>query len=171
VALHFAAGEPGRDREAAVSVGGVAIRGGRVLLGESLEETVAAHGAIAASLRALLDGEYLVVWSVDAEAAFLDRIFGGARTRWSARTIDVSRLAAAADRLPGSVVGPEGHELPAVARRYRVPLPQPHDLLDGALTIAQLFLVLATKLAAHGHPDVASLLRETRRAGTRSVPL
>ena len=115
-------------------------------------------------LRRELDRRYLVAWSARTEAAFLDEIFCEGRTHWLRRTIEVRRLASLTDRLSGRDFGPDTSrvfDLPSVARRYRVPEPQPRDALDAALMTAELFLVLATKLAALGYADVASLLQET----------
>ena len=116
------------------------------------------------ALRGELDRRYLVAWSARTEAAFLDEIFCEGRTHWLRRIIEVSRLASLTDRLSGSDPGPDSSDvfdLPSVAHRYRVPEPRPRDALDAALMTAELFLVLATKLAALGYLDVASLLQET----------
>ena len=116
------------------------------------------------ALRGGLDRRYLVAWSARTEAALLDEIFCEGRTHWLRRTIEVRRLAKLMDRLSGRDLGPDSSDvfdLPSVARRYRVPEPRPRDALDAAVMTAELFLVLATKLAALGYRDVASLLQET----------
>lgn len=113
------------------------------------------------ALRGDLDRRYLVAWSAGTEAALLDEIFSEGRTHWLRRTIEVRRLASLTDRLSGRDLGPDVFDLPSVARRYRVPEPPPCDALDAAVMTAELFLVLATKLAALGYRDVASLLQET----------
>ncbi len=116
------------------------------------------------ALRRELDRKYLVAWSARTEAASLDEVFCEGRTHWLRRTIEVRRLASLTDRLSGRDFGPDSpvvFDLPSVARRYRVPEPQPRDALDAAVLIAELFLVLATKLAALGYADMASLLQET----------
>lgn len=105
-----------------------------------------------------LDGQYVIAWSAGAEAAILDKMFGGGRKRWLRRTLDVRRMARTADRLLGRVPG-EGYGLAGAADVYRVPMPRPCDALDEALTTGELFLVLATKLARMGYADIGSLLR------------
>lgn len=105
-----------------------------------------------------LDRRFLITWSAEDLVPILDAVFGGGPKPWFRRTIDVRRLASAADRLAGDVPSLDVSNLAAVARRYRVPEPPPHDALDAALMTAELFLILATRLAAQGHRDVGSLL-------------
>jgi hypothetical protein len=105
-----------------------------------------------------LDRRFLITWSAEDLVPILDKVFGGGTKAWFRRTIDVRRLAFTADRLAGDVPGPDSPTLAAVARRYRVPGPPPRDALDAALMTAELFLILATRLAAQGHRDVGSLL-------------
>jgi DNA polymerase-3 subunit epsilon len=52
--------------------------------------------------------------------------------------------------------------LSAAAGRYAVPVASPHDALDDALVTAQLFLVLADRLAERGRRRVRDLLALTR---------
>ncbi len=104
------------------------------------------------------DRRFLITWSAEDLVRILDGVFGGGPKPWFRRTIDVQHLVSAADRLAGDVRGPDAPDLAAVARRYRVPGPPPSDTLDAALMTAELFLILATRLAAQGYRDVASLL-------------
>lgn len=108
-----------------------------------------------------LNGRFLITWSVEDLVPILDGVFGGGPKPWLRRTIDVRRLAFTADRLAGDAPGPDAPNLAAVARRYRVPGPPPSDALDAALMTAELFLILATRLAAQGYRDVGSLLGRT----------
>lgn len=167
--------------DAVVSFGVVPVRGGRVVLGEAVEQLIAPvipsspasmriHQILPRdlreaptlevareTLRAALDRRFLVTWYADVELAFLGRIFGGRRWSWRRRTIDVRRLAIELEGAhPESRFG-----LSATAGRYGVPVASPHEALDDALVTAQLFLVLAGKLEARGFASVRSFLRLT----------
>ena len=73
----------------------------------------------------------------------------------NATVLDTARMAAALhDRLrlarpPGSGRRPRGG-WPTLARAYGLPVHPEHDPLHDALTTAQLFLALATRLERHG---------------------
>jgi DNA polymerase-3 subunit epsilon len=104
------------------------------------------------ALRVALGRRYLITWFAEVEAAFLDKIFGGGRKRWMRRALDVRRL----------VAGFEGDEhgpltLAECAERYAIPVANPHHALDDALVTAQLFLVMAAKLAERGIRSVDEL--------------
>ncbi|MGH2637421.1 MAG: 3'-5' exonuclease [Actinomycetota bacterium] len=169
-------------RDAVVSFGVVPVRGGRVVLGESVHRLVGSavpstptsmkihqilprdledalpEAAAASALRAELDGRFVLTWYADVEIAFLRRIFGGGARTWSRRTVDVRRLAVAFEGAsPDARFG-----LSVTAERYGVPVANPHEALDDALVTAQLFLVLATKLEGRGFGSVRSFLRLTR---------
>jgi hypothetical protein len=97
-------------------------------------------------------------WVAEIEVAFLSRVLGGTRRAWARRTIDVKRLAEAVDRRtdPSS---DHGYALATVARRYGLPVERAHHAFDDALMTAELFLVLATRLAAQGDGTIARLRR------------
>ncbi len=169
-----------------MAFGVVPVRAGRVVVGEALGRLVrpavapsprsqVVHGLrpgdlagappmaeVQGELRDALAGRYLLAWCADVELAFLGQVFGAA-WRWRRRTLDVQRLAVALDRAEGEV-GPRGrYALQAAARRSGVPVASPHDALDDALVTAQLFIVLAPRLARHGHGTVGRLLRLAAR--------
>jgi DNA polymerase-3 subunit epsilon len=104
------------------------------------------------ALRSALGGRFLITWFAEVEAAFLAKIFGGSRKRWMRRSVDVRRLVAS---LEGDEHGPL--TLATCAERYSIPVADPHHALDDALVTAQLFLVMARKLANHGMQSVADL--------------
>jgi len=114
------------------------------------------------ALRAALDGRFLLAWAAEIEVAFLSGLFAGSRRAWRRRTIDVMRLAMALDGMDGT--RGSSYALEAVADRLDVPVDEPHHALDDALTTAQLFLVLATRLAQRGVPTPGRLARTARRA-------
>ena len=171
-------------RDAIVSFGAVPVSEGRVVLGGSVYREVAptaplSHqsitihelrpvdlvGAIDASearriLAEVLDRRFVLAWVAEVEVAFLARLFGMRRWRWRRRTIDVARLYVAMERLEGGRSS-RSVSLVAACRRYGVPVGSAHNALDDAAMTAQLFLVIATKLAgSFGYWSLGSLLRE-----------
>jgi DNA polymerase-3 subunit epsilon len=181
-ALDFETTGLDESRDAVVSFGVVPVRGGRVVVGEGLHQLVspavpssaasmrvhqilprdlehaAAPDAAAETLRAALEGRFLLAWYAGVELAFLRKTFGGPRRTWARRTVDVLRLAIELAR-----ADPEARfGLSATAARYGVPVSSPHEAFDDALVTAQLFLVLASKLEERGFGSVRSYLRLTR---------
>lgn len=170
-------------RDVVVSFGVVPVRGGRAIVGDSAHELV--RPAVAPSprsqtvhllrpqdladappievarehLRSLLARRYVLAWFAEVEVRFLDRIFGGGVRTWRRRTIDVRNLAIAAEGKPTSLRAEPGFALGTVARRYGVPVANPHEAYDDALVTAQLFLVLVSKLPDLAAPTVRELLQ------------
>ncbi len=118
-----------------------------------------------AELREALDRRFLVTWVAEVETSFLARIFGGRRARWRRRTIDVVPLIAELDHLEGRGGERFDRTLAATAARFGVPPEEAHHALDDALMTAELFLVVASKLEAHGWTSTRSFLG---RPGPRS---
>jgi hypothetical protein len=137
---------------------GVPIARGRILLPRAVLRTAGAGGDEEAVrlLAPLLDGRFVVAWSAPAVVPLLSDVLGAGSAWWVRRTVEVRRLL----RLLGTPAagGTEAEERARAATAHRVPVPRARDPLDGALTTAQLFLVLATKLEAAGRGDVGSLL-------------
>jgi DNA polymerase-3 subunit epsilon len=115
-------------------------------------------------LRLMLQRAYIVAWVAEVEANFLATVFGGGTLYWLHRMIDTYRMARALERLQGG--NPEAGigRLEDVADRYGVPVEETHHALDDAVMTAELFLVLATKLAARGDDRLKALRRAARRA-------
>jgi DNA polymerase-3 subunit epsilon len=175
------------DRDAVVSFGVVPVRHGRVILAESEYREVApeapltarsivVHGLrpldlqdaptfpqVLSDLHASLERRYLLAWSADVEAGFLSRAFGGSERWWRRRIVDVLLLARVVDRLEGRAARPGDYNLTTAAARLGTPVHAPHHALDDALTTAQAFLVLATKLSTKGYGTPARLLKAGRR--------
>ena len=157
VALDFARGGP----EAAPRVTAVAlvpVHHGRVFVGGLRRWIVPAGDGIPRDMMDRLDRAYVVTWSPTVDRELLERACGEGPAGWRRRTLDLRRLAPTVDRTRGDVGEGLSYELPDVARRCRVPVPQPLEVDDGALTIAQLFLVLATRLESAGCRSVGALL-------------
>ena len=171
-----------RERDAVVSFGVVPVRGGRVVVGESVHqlvvpdvpsspESMRIHGilprdladaqpfAIAGeSLRRALDRRFLLAWFANVEIGFLGRLYGGRRRSWVRRTIDVRQMAIELEHLDQDV----RQSLSSAAERYGVPVANPHEALDDAMVTAQVFLVLAARLEDRGFGSARSFLRLTR---------
>jgi DNA polymerase-3 subunit epsilon len=184
--------EPSRD--SVVSFGLIPVTGGRIDLSAAVYEEVAPDSPLSArsitvhelrpqdlasappfeavreSLRRGLDNRWILAWVADVETGFLARAFGGLPLTWRRRTIDVWRLAVFLDQMEGRDPGPGERTLAAAAAYWGVPVEQAHHALDDALMTAELFLVLATKLAARGNPDIRGLRRVARRAGRSPSP-
>lgn len=164
------------DRDTIISFGVVPIDEGRIDVGGASyqlvdpadvpmnHQAITIHGlrpmdlrdapsldAARVALREALGRRFLVTWFAEVEAAFLHKMFGGGRQAWLQRAVDVRRLVAALEEQD------PGLTLEACADRYGVPVASPHHALDDALVTAQLFLVVATKLAAHGVASVKDL--------------
>ncbi len=112
-------------------------------------------------LAGALEGRFVLAWFAEVETRFLARTFGGSVRSWARRTIDVRNLAIAVAGEPRRARSEPGFALTGTARRYGVPVADPHEAFDDALVTAQLFLVLTSRLRADREPT----LREVARAG------
>jgi DNA polymerase-3 subunit epsilon len=178
--------DPRRDQ--IVSFGLVPIRDGRIVVGERVYRevfpairpspvSVAVHGlrqvdldgarsldAERGALRVALHRRFLVAWAAEVEAAFLATTFGGSARSWRRRIVDVLVLARLVDELQPPTGSPS-YALSVAAARFGVPVHSPHDALDDALTTAEVFLVLATRLSTERPRTARSLLRAGRSPG------
>jgi DNA polymerase III epsilon subunit-like protein len=119
---------------------------------------------VADRLRASLEGQFLLTWFAEIEAAFLARIFGRRVRGWLDRSIDVRRLVFLADRLDGVGLPEVSYSLAEAMARAGLPREEAHDALNDAMMTAEMFPVVAARLARHGYQDVSSLLKQTRPA-------
>lgn len=123
---------------------------------------------LAEQLAALLDrtvGDVLVVHVAEVDQAFLDAAM---RRNWgcplNATVLDTARMAAALNRRL-QLARPLGRRpgtslrLADLARAHGLPVHPEHDPLHDALTTAQLFLALATRLERHGRGTLGALRR------------
>jgi DNA polymerase-3 subunit epsilon len=179
--------DPARD--AIVAAGGLRVVGGRAAAATAFRllvrpdqdvpaDAIRIHGLLpgeleaapplAEQLAALLDrtlGDVLVVHVAEIDHAFLDAAM---RRSWgcplNATVLDTARMAAALNRRlhlarplgqrPGTSL-----RLADLARAYGLPVHPEHDPLHDALTTAQLFLALATRLERHGRGTLGALRR------------
>jgi DNA polymerase-3 subunit epsilon len=172
-------------RDHVLSFGVVPVEEGRVRLAGAVYRvvrppvplsaaSVRVHGirpselADAPPLEAVLDelvdalrGRLLVAHAAGVELGVLDRIrrlHGRPRVR---RAIDVLDLADEVARRDPASPAPPSERLSAVAELHGVPVVRTHHAFSDALTTAQLFVVLATRLERLG----AGRVRDLRRAG------
>jgi DNA polymerase III subunit epsilon len=168
VALDFEATGIDFERDTIISFGAVPIRQGRIEIGDCLyelvhpgeiepsRESIVVHGlrpldlvdapsleSAKAALSSVMEGRFLVVWWAPVEAGFLNKLFGGGTRSWLRRAVDVRDLL-----IGHEGTGASGLTLTEAAERYGVPVVDPHQALDDALVTAQLFMVMAAKLAS-----------------------
>jgi DNA polymerase-3 subunit epsilon len=175
--------------DAIVAAGGLRVIGGRAAAATAFRllvrpdrdvpaEAIRIHGLLPGELEAapplaeqlttLLDrtlGDVLVVHVAEVDQAFLDAAM---RRSWgcplNATVLDTARMAAALNRRlhlarplgrrPGTSL-----RLADLARAHGLPVHPEHDPLHDALTTAQLFLALATRLERHGRGTLGALHR------------
>jgi DNA polymerase-3 subunit epsilon len=189
VALDFETTGLDLRRDAVISFGAVPIAAGRIELGNALYRevhpdvppsavSIAVHhlrpidlrdaptmAEARNELRAVLDRRYIVTWVAQVEASFLATVFGGGSLSWLHRTIDAYRMVRALDHLTGDGPASGVGTLEETAERFGVPVEDAHHALDDAVMTAELFLVVATKLAAaRGDVRLKSLRRAARDA-------
>jgi DNA polymerase-3 subunit epsilon len=174
-------------KDAIVAAGGLRVLGGRAAAATAFRllvrpdrdvpaDAIRIHGLLPGELAAapplaeqlttLLDrtvGDALVVHVAEVDHAFLDAAM---RRLWgcplNATVLDTARMAAALQRRlrlarpPGQRPAARGR-LADLARAHGLPVHPEHDPLHDALTTAQLFLVLATRLERHGRGTLGAL--------------
>jgi DNA polymerase-3 subunit epsilon len=113
---------------------------------------------VADELIVALEGRTLVAFAATIELAFLTRLCRQLKRRGPRRAIDVVGLVAR-DRRPGGV---RSWRLADLAEEYGLPVARTHHALGDALTTAQLFLVLASRMEGRGRSSVRDLERAGR---------
>jgi DNA polymerase-3 subunit epsilon len=184
LALDFEATGLDLAHDRIISFGAVPIEEGRIEVGRSRYQTVdpgdrppsprsvAVHGirpvdlhgapseaSAVAALREALADRFLVAWYGRVEVGFLATLFRPSADRFARSMIDVRDLMLALEG-PGA----QERSLSSAAARYGVPVADPHHALDDALVTAQLFFVMAERLARRdGLATVGDLLRVRER--------
>lgn len=112
-----------------------------------------------------LTGRLLVAHAAHVERAFLGPVLAGAGVALRGPVADTRELGRAwlAETRPGTVA--PRLELGDLARRLGLPVHRPHHALGDALTTAQVFLALATRLEHRGRLGVRSLIAAQEHAG------
>lgn len=119
-------------------------------------------GQVVHELYAALAGRALVAHAAGLELGFLAsirRAHGGPRIRRAIDVLDLATALAARDRDAPAV---STLRLAEIAERYGVPVSRTHHAFADALTTAQLFLVLATRLERLGSFRLGDLARAGR---------
>lgn len=120
------------------------------------------------SLFHALAGKYVVTWSPSTALGVLVGSLGrDSQRRLRRATIDLRALAHALDDPRSERCADLPEDLAETAGRFNVPVSDASDLVEVALTEAQLFLVLATHVAGRLGGDLRTLLRAGRFAGSR----
>ena len=117
-----------------------------------------------AELVRLLTGRVLVAHAAWVEVAFLKRLLRLQNTRLFAPVVDTAALARALGLSP-RIADREPH-LEALAAMLGLPVHDPHHALGDAITTAQVFLVLVSRLEfEHGPLTVGMLANLSRQYG------
>lgn len=172
-----------------VSFGSVNIDGGRVIAGSSIYSLV--RGPAQSSPRAItvhslrpadladappweesvdllldaLTGRVLVAHAAWVECAFLRRAFRVRRVPPPRVVVDTAALARAAGLAAAGASAEPSLEL--LAGDLGLPVHEPHHALGDALTTAEVFLALSTRLDADAPQTVGSLVSASRRFALR----
>jgi DNA polymerase-3 subunit epsilon len=112
-----------------------------------------------------LTGRVLVAHAAWVERAFLRRAFRTRQVPAPAVVVDTAALARAAGLIAASASAEPSLEL--LARDLGLPVHEPHHALGDALTTAEVFLVLATRLDADTPQTVGSLVSASRQFALR----
>ncbi len=180
-------------RDEIISFGSVGIDGGRVIAASSTyslvsgparvsPDAIAVHAlrledladaptweeSVDVLLRALT-GRVLVAHAAWVERAFLRRAFRVRRVAPPPIVVDTAALARAAGLAPGlAAVGVSAEpSLEHLAGDLGLPVHEPHHALGDALTTAEVFLALSTRLDADAPQTVGSLVSASRRFALR----
>jgi DNA polymerase III subunit epsilon len=177
------------SRDRIVSFGSVGIDGGRVIAGSSIyrlvggpkhvsPDAIAVHALRPADLAdappweesvdlllKALTGRVLVAHAAWVERAFLRRAFRTQRVPPPGAIVDTAALARSAGLAPvGASAEPS---LEFLARDLGLPVHEPHHALGDALTTAEVFLALSTRLDVDAAQTVGSLVSASRRFALR----
>ena len=176
-------------RDVIISFGSVAIDGGRVIAGSSIyrlvrgsarmpPEAIAVHSLRPADLAdaptweesadlliGALTGRVLVAHAAWIERAFLRRAFRARQVPAPRIVVDTAALARCAGL--ASVGGSGEPSLELLARDLGLPVHEPHHALGDALTTAEVFLALSTRLDADTRQTAGSLVSASRQFALR----
>ena len=176
-------------RDMIISFGSVGIDGGRVIAGSSIYRLVGGTAHVSPTAIAVhslrpadladappwedsvdlllkaLTGRVLVAHAAWVESAFLRRAFRLRRVPPPRTVIDTAALARSAGLAAVSASAEPSLEL--LARDLGLPGHEPHHALGDALTTAEVFLALSTRLDTGAPQTVGSLVSASRRFALR----
>jgi DNA polymerase III subunit epsilon len=162
---------PDPQRDQLVSIACVPVERGKVIMGKASEATIRAGGVVLEQIVEALTGRVLVAHGASRRMAFLSAVLEEAGVRLFGRALDTAVLAAwvpphvpaegdrswsPADISPG---------LSEAASAIGLPVHRPHEAGGEALTTAQLFMALASKLDRLHPQSVGSLARLCSKNG------
>jgi DNA polymerase III subunit epsilon len=162
---------PDPQRDQLVSVACVPVERGKAIMGKASEATIPAGGVALEQVVEALTGRVLVAHGASRHTDFLSAVLEKAGLRLSCPALDTSVLAAwvpphapakgnrswsPADIRPG---------LSEAASAMGLPVHRPHEAGGEALTTAQLFIALASKLDRVHPQSVGSLARLCSKNG------
>jgi DNA polymerase-3 subunit epsilon len=162
---------PDPQRDQLVSVACVPVERGKAIMGKASEATITAGGVALEQVVEALTGRVLVAHGASRHTDFLSAVLEKAGLRLSCPALDTSVLAAwvpphapakgnrswsPADIRPG---------LSEAASAMGLPVHRPHEAGGEALTTAQLFIALASKLDRVHPQSVGSLARLCSKNG------
>ena len=162
---------PDPRRDQLLSVACVPVERGKVIIGKAFEATIGPGGVALEPIVEALTGRVLVAHGASRHTGFLSAVFEGAGLRLCGQALDTAVLAAwVPPRVPA-----EGDRswspadipprLSEAASAMGLPVHRPHEAGGEALTTAQLFMALASKLERVEPQSVGSLARLCFRNG------
>jgi DNA polymerase-3 subunit epsilon len=162
---------PDPRRDQLLSVACVPVEYGKAMIGNAFEVTIGPGGTALEPVVEALTGRIVVAHGASRHTGFLSAVFEGAGLRLSGQALDTAVLAAwvppgapadgdrswsAADISPG---------LSEAASAIGLPVHRPDEAGGEALTTAQLFMALSSKLDRVRPQSVGSLARLCSRNG------
>jgi DNA polymerase-3 subunit epsilon len=167
--LEATGSDPRRDQ--LLSVACVPVERGKAIMAKGFEATIGPGGDALESIVEALTGRVLVAHGASRHTGLLSAVFEGAGLRLCGQALDTAMLAAwVPPRAPGDADRswspsdiPPGLSEAASARG--LPVHRPHEAGGEALTTAQLFLALASKLDRVHPQSVGSLARLSSKNG------
>jgi DNA polymerase-3 subunit epsilon len=161
---------PDPRRDQLISVACVPVERGKAIIGKAFEATIRPGGLALEPIVEALTGRVLVAHGASRHTGFLSPVFQGAGVRVFGQALDTAVLAAwVPPRAPvkgdRSWSPTEISGLSEAASAIGLPVHRPHEAGGEALTTAQLFMALASKLDRVHSQSVGSLARLCSRNG------
>jgi DNA polymerase III subunit epsilon len=162
---------PDPRRDQLLSVACVPVERGKAIIGKAFEATIRPRGVALEPIVEALTGRVLVAHGASRHTGFLSAVFEGAGLRLCGQALDTAVLASwvpprapaegdrswsPADISPG---------LSEAASAMGLPVHRPHEAGGEALTTAQLFMALSSKLDRVHPQSVGSLARLCSKNG------